>query len=157
MKQSNNRSKQTQADLSSHETEAIRFLSPLEIAVFNHYFKTLDFKATAKALSLKPDECKYILKKVFEKLKSFFDAYSKLEVAINTELFSPQFELDEPIDFLGFSTRVKNNLKCAGCYTLKDLFKITEADLKRIRGMGRTSIEEIKAVLKKKGYGHLWR
>jgi len=59
--------------------------------------------------------------------------------------------LNIPISDFELSVRSKNCLEKMNIRTLKDLTKITEADLLSFKNFGETSLNEIKAVLAQKG------
>lgn len=155
MKTSKNRAKRISAP--HYEKMALRFLTTLEIAVFNHYYQTLSYTETARALNLEPIECSQILKRVLKKLKAFFRLYNKIENEINISLFPRQSRLDQPIEIQGFSTKLFHLLKSAECETLRDVLKLSEYELSRIRGMGPVTLKELKEKLAKKGLAHFWR
>jgi DNA-directed RNA polymerase alpha subunit len=140
-----------------HSPEILCLLTPLEISIFNRYHRTLDISKTSQALHIKRKECVITLKSVFSKLRAFYRLHSKVEAEVNASLFPKHSLLDEPIETLGFSTRLRHILKDGGCETLRDLLLNTEHDFKRFRGMGKASLAELKTELAKQGFGQLWR
>lgn len=59
--------------------------------------------------------------------------------------------LDTPITELEFSVRARNCLKKLKVNTVADLIKLTEAELLAYKNFGETTLNEIKAVLEKRG------
>lgn len=140
-----------------HTKEKLRLFSSLEIAVFNHYFKTLDYVKTSRALKITEKHCVFTLKRVFKKFREFFIIYSSIERDVNISLLPPGSNLDQPLELLGLSTRLCHVLKEGGCETLRDVVRLQESELKRFRRMGKISIVELKDKLAKKGLSHLGR
>lgn len=140
-----------------HTKEKLRLFSPLETAVFNHYFKTLDYVKTSRALNITQKHCVFTLKSVLKKFREFFTIYSSIEKDVNTCLLPPRSNLDQPIELLALSTRLCHVLKEGGCETLRDVVRLTECELKGFRRMGDVSMTELKGKLAKKGLGHLWK
>ena len=93
-----------------------------------------------------------------------FGKYCKEENVLIRELkrirlYNPS-RLNEVIDInrahplveYSFSTRIERSLLSAGITTVEQLAQKTERDLLRIRNMGKTSIKEIRDVLRYYGY-----
>lgn len=64
----------------------------------------------------------------------------------------PSLTHKDSIDKLGLSDRVYNSLRRAGICTLGDLVKMKLTDLKKVRSLGKKSIDEISCTLEKVGY-----
>lgn len=61
-------------------------------------------------------------------------------------------ELDMPITDLDLPTRVINVLQENNIRVLRDILKISRADLEEMKNLGKKSIQEIEEILEKKGY-----
>jgi DNA-directed RNA polymerase subunit alpha len=57
------------------------------------------------------------------------------------------------IEELDLSVRSYNCLKCAGINTVQELTNKTEADMMKVRNLGRKSLEEVKNKLADLGLG----
>jgi DNA-directed RNA polymerase alpha subunit len=60
-----------------------------------------------------------------------------------------------PLEDLRLSVRARNRLMQDNCSTVADILRRSEADLMRLPGFGRKTLDEINAVLTKRGFGRL--
>lgn len=67
------------------------------------------------------------------------------------EQVEPEEEDNVPIEDLELSVRSYNALQNAGVRTLKELMRFTEADLKKVRNLGKKSLQEIVGKLAERG------
>ncbi len=85
----------------------------------------------------------------------FKDARASLSMYYDEEISKKQGKESEvlniPISDFELSVRSKNCLEKMNIRTLKDLTRITEADLLSFKNFGETSLNEIKAILSQKG------
>lgn len=83
------------------------------------------------------------------------DTKSSLSMYYDEEISKKQGKESEvlniPISDFELSVRSKNCLEKMNIHTLKDLTRITEADLLSFKNFGETSLNEIKAILAQKG------
>ena len=134
--------------LPSYNRKSIKFLSPLEMAVYHHFSFTQSDKKSSKALNLTPDEFHKTLRSAIGKMQIFFDRFKTVKEEVRLSIYPPKGK-NRFIETLGLSTRVRHCLLNAEVYTIGNLSKLTEYDLKRIRGINTGSISEIKKVLRK--------
>lgn len=59
---------------------------------------------------------------------------------------------DASIDMLELSARAEHCLQRAGVTTIRELCAMSEEELSRLRNMGKKTVEEVKAKLRKMGY-----
>ena len=59
---------------------------------------------------------------------------------------------DASIDILELSARAEHCLQRAGVTTLRELCAMSEEELSKLRNMGKKTVEEVKAKLRKMGY-----
>jgi hypothetical protein len=142
-------SKTLQANsLPNYNRKSIKFLSPLEMAVYHHFSFTQSDRKSSKALNLAPEEFHKTLKSAINKMQLFFDRFKTVKEEVRLSIYPPKGK-NRLIETLGLSTRVRHCLLNAEVYTIGNLSKLTEYDLKRIRGINIGSIKEIKTTLRK--------
>ena len=97
--------------------------------------------------TLQPDEAVSLAAKVLsEHLKLFIDlseVAQAAEVMIEKEDDEKEKVLEMSIDELELSVRSYNCLKRAGINTVADLVSKSEAEMMRVRNLGRKSLEEV--------------
>ena len=59
---------------------------------------------------------------------------------------------DASIDILELSARAEHCLQRAGVMTIRELCAMSEEELSKLRNMGKKTVEEVKAKLRKMGY-----
>ena len=98
--------------------------------------------------ALEPDEAVSLAAKVLsEHLNLFIDlseAAQQVDVMVEKENDAQEKVLEMNIDELELSVRSYNCLKRAGINTLQDLTVKSEAEMMRVRNLGRKSLEEVK-------------
>jgi hypothetical protein len=128
--------------------KATRFLSPLEMAVFHHFYFTQSDRKSCKALNLAPEDFHQLLKSATDKMHLFFDHFKTVKEEVRLSIYPPKGK-NRLIETLGLSTRVRHYLLGEEIYTVGKLAELTEYDLKRIRGINTASIKEIKTALRR--------
>ena len=102
--------------------------------------------------SIRPDEAISIAAKVMNDYLALFvdlaDNVSGIQLAEDKEGAQPQAKaLDMTIDELDLSVRSYNCLKRAGINSVQELAQLDEADLMRVRNLGKKSMDEVRAKL----------
>lgn len=102
--------------------------------------------------SIRPDEAISIAAKVMNDYLALFvdlaDNVSGIQLAEDKEGAAPQAKaLDMTIDELDLSVRSYNCLKRAGINSVQELAQLDEADLMRVRNLGKKSMDEVRAKL----------
>ena len=102
--------------------------------------------------SIRPDEAISIAAKVMNDYLALFvdlaDNVSGIQLAEDKEGAQPQSKaLDMTIDELDLSVRSYNCLKRAGINSVQELAQLDEADLMRVRNLGKKSMDEVRAKL----------
>ena len=83
---------------------------------------------------------------IIEKRNSLSNEYLDNIIQRREDLKNADFR-DIPIDKLGLSLRLHNALKRIGIDTVGQLMQTKESDLRQLRNIGRTSIDELKTVM----------
>lgn len=102
--------------------------------------------------SIRPDEAISIAAKVMNDYLALFvdlaDNVGGIQLAEDKEGAQPQAKaLDMTIDELDLSVRSYNCLKRAGINSVQELAQLDEADLMRVRNLGKKSMDEVRAKL----------
>ncbi len=102
--------------------------------------------------SIRPDEAISIAAKVMNDYLALFvdlaDNVGGIQLAEDKEGTAPQAKaLDMTIDELDLSVRSYNCLKRAGINSVQELAQLDEADLMRVRNLGKKSMDEVRAKL----------
>lgn len=102
--------------------------------------------------SIRPDEAISIAAKVMNDYLALFvdlaDNVGGIQLAEDKEGAAPQAKaLDMTIDELDLSVRSYNCLKRAGINSVQELAQLDEADLMRVRNLGKKSMDEVRAKL----------
>ena len=102
--------------------------------------------------SIRPDEAISIAAKVMNDYLALFvdlaDNVGGIQLAEDKEGAAPQSKaLDMTIDELDLSVRSYNCLKRAGINSVQELAQLDEADLMRVRNLGKKSMDEVRAKL----------
>ncbi len=102
--------------------------------------------------SIRPDEAISIAAKVMNDYLALFvdlaDNVGGIQLAEDKEGAQPQSKaLDMTIDELDLSVRSYNCLKRAGINSVQELAQLDEADLMRVRNLGKKSMDEVRAKL----------
>jgi hypothetical protein len=143
------RSKKRQAgSLPGYPKKSIQFLSPLEIAVFHHFYFTRSDRKSSKAFGLTAEDFHTLLNSSIRKLQHFVELFKDIKEEARLSIYPPTGK-SKPIETLGLSSRIRHHLLDAEIHTVGSLSKLTEYELKRIRGINTGSIREIKAALRK--------
>ncbi len=102
--------------------------------------------------SIRPDEAISIAAKVMNDYLALFvdlaDNVGGIQLAEDKEGVAPQAKaLDMTIDELDLSVRSYNCLKRAGINSVQELAQLDEADLMRVRNLGKKSMDEVRQKL----------
>ncbi len=102
--------------------------------------------------SIKPNEAISIAAKIMNDYLALFvdltDSVGGVQLAEDKEGFTPQTKaLDMTIDELDLSVRSYNCLKRAGINSVQELAQLDEADLMRVRNLGKKSMDEVRQKL----------
>ena len=102
--------------------------------------------------SIRPDEAISIAAKVMNDYLALFvnlsDNVGGIQLAEDKEGVQPQAKaLDMTIDELDLSVRSYNCLKRAGINSVQELAQLDEADLMRVRNLGKKSMDEVRQKL----------
>ncbi|MBE7092085.1 MAG: DNA-directed RNA polymerase subunit alpha [Clostridiales bacterium] len=102
--------------------------------------------------SIRPDEAISIAAKVMNDYLALFvnlaETVGGIQLAEDKEGAQPQSKaLDMTIDELDLSVRSYNCLKRAGINSVQELAQLDEADLMRVRNLGKKSMDEVRAKL----------
>ena len=117
----------------------------------------LDFSAVAKRIdeqisSMVEEKAKELLDKKYEDLiGEIFDIQERIKYQ-KEKLFKydwEQTEANKNIDFLALSTRVKNALFRAKINTIGELCNKTYYDIRKLKGMGKVSMNELTEIMEK--------
>ena len=105
--------------------------------------------------TLAPDEAVSLAAKVLSEHLSLFIDLSEnaksAEIMVETESDEKEKVLEMNIDELELSVRSYNCLKRAGINTVEELCNRTPEDMRKVRNLGRKSLEEVLAKLKELG------
>jgi DNA-directed RNA polymerase subunit alpha len=74
-----------------------------------------------------------------------------VQIMVEKEENAKEKALETPIEELDFSVRSYNCLKRAGIHTVAELADKTEAEMMKVRNLGRKSLEEVKLKLAAQG------
>ncbi|PWF99956.1 DNA-directed RNA polymerase subunit alpha [Levilactobacillus bambusae] len=101
--------------------------------------------------SITPSEAISLAAKVLTEHLTMFvdltDEAKNAEIMVEKEETHKEKMLEMPIEELDLSVRSYNCLKRAGINTVQELTNRTEADMMKVRNLGRKSLEEVKAKL----------
>lgn len=86
------------------------------------------------------------LKNLEERITQLEKLEERIQLLENKEL-KEKLLIDLPIDKLQFNTRIKNALKSADIYYIKDLINLTERDILKIYNLSKYSLYQIKEIL----------
>jgi DNA-directed RNA polymerase alpha subunit len=136
------------SSLPSYSRKSIKFLSPLEMAVFHHFSFTKSDTKSSRAFNLTPEEFQQLSKSATDKMHIFFERFKTVKEEVRLSIYPPKGK-NRLIGTLGLSTRVHHCLLGAEIHTIGQLSLLSEYDLNRIRGISAGSISEIKTALKK--------
>lgn len=124
-------------------------LSPIEAAAYKAEYKPFKFTIEEIEFDITEELCRDLMQLHFQRMKGFHQFIDKL---IKTKLYSnPKYAkfLFKPLRELKLSPRVYHRLHGHGCETMSEVLKLGYRGISKIRGIGKTSIEEIRALLKK--------
>ncbi|OFI47466.1 DNA-directed RNA polymerase subunit alpha [Floricoccus tropicus] len=98
--------------------------------------------------TIDPEEALSLSAKILTDHLSLFVNLSEVaqsaDIMVEKDEVSPEKTLDKPIEELDLSVRSYNCLKRAGINTVQDLTDKTEAEMMKVRNLGRKSMEEVK-------------
>lgn len=97
--------------------------------------------------TIKPDEAVSLAAKIMNDLLSLFvdlsDDAKNTEIIVEKEENKKEKVLEMTIEELDLSVRSYNCLKRAGINTVEDLTNKSEEDMRKVRNLGRKSLEEV--------------
>lgn len=101
--------------------------------------------------SIKPNEATSLAAKIMSDHLALFigltDSAERMEIMVEKEQDEKDRIMEMPIDELDLSVRSFNCLKRAGINTVGELVERTEAEMMKVRNLGKKSLEEVKQKL----------
>jgi hypothetical protein len=134
----------------------LHFLSPLELAAYQHQFKAFKFQLDGVTLEIEPHVCKELYwhsKRHATALRALIQKSKQKILKQDPEL--KRF-LHKPLKQHHLPTRIYHILKSNGCYRMSDVAHKGESGLKRMRGMGKIQIAHLRKLFIDKGCGDLF-
>lgn len=134
----------------------LHFLSPLELAAYNHKFRSFIYKLDELNIELEPHVCKDIFYQSRRHVTVLRGLIQKSKQKILKQ--DPRIKqfLHKPIKQHNLPIRIYHLLKTNSCYNMADVAQKGEYGLKRIRGMGKTHISTIINLFIDNGCGELF-
>ncbi|MBP3240177.1 MAG: hypothetical protein J6M92_06485 [Oribacterium sp.] len=111
--------------------------------VIENLNKSLSILKEAETVTLSDRTLKTLTQSIEEAVRILDDGWGNVRTTKETKSNDTEHTKDETIDSLGLSPRSSNALKRAGCMYIKDLRGIKPQQLKGIKGLGNTSLNEI--------------
>jgi hypothetical protein len=132
------------------------FLSPLELAAYQHQFKYFKYNLDGLILEIEPAVCKdlyYLSKRRVIALRVLLQKSKQKLLKQDPEI---KHFLHKPIKQHHLPTRIYHILKSNSCYNMADVAQKGEHGLKCMRGIGKTHITTILNLFMDNGCGELF-